>query len=308
MQRHTALILALATLSATAAVSLAQNASPAAPDNSQMNNVPMQAQPAPIERGPVSHHGYNSYVAKLEVGQVVAPIRATASALPAAGIFLRVGDGSSVRAIALGGENTELRVENGIANISVHHPIKNARILVDLPGGQANLIKDGFYTFNADTNTIRVLKGKAFAYPGGNTNQRPIKVKGDQAVIFNGPNIKAFEFDPFEARADLIPYGPRSGGPGESGDYGPYGGYPYYDYGYPYYYYGYPYYYDPFLFDFGFYGGGFYGGGYGGHGGGWGGGHGGGWGGGHGGGWGGGGGGWGGGGGHGGGGGGGGHR
>jgi hypothetical protein len=134
-------------------------------------------------------------------------------------------------------------------NISVHSPLKHAQILIDLPGGQTDLIKDGFYTFNANTNTVRVLKGEAYAYPGTNTQQPPIKVKEYHAVIFNGPDIRSFEFDPFEARADLIPYG-RDGyqpGPGGYGP-GPYAGYPYYDYGYPYYWGYYP-------WGFGFYGG-----------------------------------------------------
>ena len=205
-----------------------------------------------------------------------------ASAIAGPGVFVRVGRGSDVRAITLTNENTELRVERGVANISVHSAIKHSQILIDLPGGQVNLIKDGFYTFNANTNTVRTLKGEAYAYPGtGNMQAKPIKVKEEHAVIFNGPDIRAFEFDPFEARADLIPYA-RMEGPegyqGGGGAYygGPYAGYPYYDYGYPYYW-GL---YDPFYFGFGWggYWGGGYGwrGGYGGYHGGYGGGHGGG--------------------------------
>lgn len=272
MPRQIAKILALLTLSATAAICVAQNASPeapdTAPDSSQaasqeatpLNNSPMNSQPAPIERGYANTYGSNTYITKFAVGDVIAPRRGTINAQPAAGIFLRVARNSAVRAVALGGENTELRVERGIANINIHHPVNHAQILVDLPGGQTTLIKDGFYTFNAQTNTIRVLKGEAYAYPGNNTNQKPIKVKEDHAVVFNGPDIKAFEFDPFEARIDLIPYPPQGGTPSEYYGYGPYGlaygGYPYY-YGDPYFY---GYY--PFGFGLGFYGGGFYGGGF----------------------------------------------
>jgi hypothetical protein len=216
----------------------------------------MQSQPAPIERSGYNSNGSNSFVTKLMPGQLLAPDQGTASAVAAPGVFLRVGQGSSVRAITLTNEDTELRIDRGVANISVHSAIKHAQILIDLPGGQTNLIKDGFYTFNANTNTVRVLKGEAYAYPGDNTQQKPIKVKENHAVIFNGPDVRSFEFDPFEARADLIPYGPRTGGeaggPGYGGPayYGPYAGYPYYDYGYPYWYgYGYPW------FGFGYYGG-----------------------------------------------------
>jgi hypothetical protein len=270
MPKFTGLLLAL-TLTTISSASFAQN-----DDQSgvQTNNPPMQSQPAPVERAGYNSNGYNTFVQKLMPGQLLAPDHGTVSAVAAPGVFVRVGQGSSARAVTLTNENTELRVDRGVVNISVHSAIKHAQILVDLPGGQANLIKDGFYTFNANTNTARVLKGEAYAYPGSNTQQKPIKIKENHAVIFNGPDVRPFEFDPFEARSDLIPYGPRSegegGGPGGGpGYYGPYAGYPYYDYGYPYYYgYGYPYFYDPYYFGFGwgggFRGGGFRGGGFGG--------------------------------------------
>ena len=283
MPRHTALLFAMATLSATAAVSLAQTASPADPNIPTVSSQITQSQPAPIVRTHVSTSTDNDYTKPITTGQVIAPGQDTASAQAASGIFLRVGKNSSVNAISVTPENTELRVVYGVANISVHEPIAHSQILVDLPGGQTALVKDGFYTFNADTNTVRVLKGEAFAYPG--SNQKSIKIKEDHAVIFGGPHITAFEFDPFEARADLIPYAAPPGGlagpgtanySGDSGDSG-YGGYPGYGFGaygypyggYPYYgfdgFYGYPYSFYPFGLGFyggGFYGGGFYGGGY----------------------------------------------
>ncbi len=275
MPRQIALFLALATLSATAITASAQSAVPAGPNSNPDTN--MQSQPAPIERGSVGPHGYNAYRTTLTAGQVLSTTHNTASAQPAPGIFLRVGRDSSVRAVAVGAENTELKVEHGLINISVHHPANGAQILVDLPGGQTSLLKDGLYTVNATTNTVRVLRGEAIAFP---PNQKRIKVKEDHAVVINGPNIHPFEFDPREARADLIPYAPGPNGDGgyaPGGGYGPgypgygfYGdGYPYYAYGYPYgypYVYGYPYgfYGYPFAvgLGFGFYGGGFYGGGF----------------------------------------------
>lgn len=264
MSRFTGLLLAL-TLTTVTTVSFAQNDDQGSP---QMSAPPMQSQPAPIERSDDNPNDSNAYPVKLAAGQMLSAGRSTASAVAAPGVFLRVGHGSEVRAVTLSNENTELRVERGVINVSVHSAIKHAQILIDLPGGQTNLIKDGFYTFNANTNTARVLKGEAYAYPGHNTQQKPIKIKENHAVVFNGPDVRSFEFDPFEARADLIPYGPRTGEQaGGPGYYGPYAGYPYYDYGYPYFY-------DPFYFGFGYYGG--WGGGWGGGRGGWGGGHGGG--------------------------------
>lgn len=286
MPRHTALLtIALATLSATAITASAQSSYPAGPDNSPSTN--MQANPAPIVRqgdqsntpdaqnGPQNdarHRFPRNEQLTITNGQSVQTRHQTASAQLAPGIWLRVGHDTALQAVTVGPENTELRVQHGLVNVTVHQPTKGAQILVDLPGGQTDILKDGLYTFNADTNTVRVLHGEALAYP---PNQKQIKVKEDHAVVLAGPNVRSFEFNPFQARFDLIPYAPRpdgegygNGGPGYPGPYygyAPYGfafdGYPYYGYGYGW---GDPYwdgFYGPY-FGLGFYGGGFYGGGF----------------------------------------------
>lgn len=251
MPRSTALLLAFATLSATAALQTPLGAQ--SPD-------PATTQPAPIERGAYTASGYNTYTVSLAAGQQLAPTRGTATAQPTPGVLIRVANNSSVRAVSVAGP-VELKVERGLVNINVHHPANNSQILVDLPGGQTTLLKDGLYTFNASTNTVRVLKGEAIAMP---PNQKQVKVKEYHSVTLAGPTVKSVDFDPYEARADLIPYAPRPGG--GYGNYGEgfYGGSPYYGYGdYPYGgYYGYPY---GIGFGFGYYGG--WHGGYGGFGG-----------------------------------------
>jgi hypothetical protein len=239
MPKPTTLFLALITLSATTALQ-AQSPDPAS------------AQPAPIERGSYTASGYNTYTVSLAAGQLLAPTRGTATAQPIPGVLVRVAANSSVRAVSVAGP-VELKVERGLVNVNVHHPANDSQILVDLPGGQTSLLKDGLYTFNASTNTIRVLKGEAITMP---PNQKQVKVKEDHSVTLTGTSIKSVSFDPYEARADLIPYAPR---PNAGDGYGPYGegfygGYPYYAYGYYPYdgYFGYGY---PFALGFGYYGG-----------------------------------------------------
>jgi hypothetical protein len=104
MPRHAALLLAMATLSASAAVSLAQQAGPAVPDSSQMNSPTTQAQPAPIERTPVTATDESSYTKPLTTGEVIAPGHGTASGQAASGVFLRAGQNSSINAIAVSPE------------------------------------------------------------------------------------------------------------------------------------------------------------------------------------------------------------
>lgn len=251
MPRYLALLLALATLSATAQTPVARVADP---DTSSY----LQSQPAPIQRN--------------------AP-GAITSTRPIPGVVVRADQNGAIQTIS-SGNPTEIRLDHGRANISVRHPENGSQILVDLPGGQTALLKDGFYTFNADTNTVRVLKGEAKAFPG--QDAKPIKVKEYHQLVLAGPNPRSIEVDPYQARADLLPtnraraprYGEGFNGDGPYGDgygYYPYDGYyPYYAYGYPYGFYGYPYGYGyPFGFGigFGFRGGfgGFRGGGFRGH-------------------------------------------
>ena len=248
MPRYLALLLALATLSATAQTPLAHVADP---DTSSY----LQSQPAPIQRN--------------------AP-GAITSSRPIPGVVVRTDRSGAVQTVA-SGNPTEIRLDHGRANISVRHPESGTQILVDLPGGQTALLKDGFYTFNADTNTVRVLKGEAKAFPS--QDAKGIKVKEYHQLVLAGPNVRSIEVDPNQARADLLPtraprYGSSFYGDGPYGDgygYYPYDGYyPYYAYGYPYGFYGYPYGYGyPFGFGvgFGFRGGfgGFRGGGFRGH-------------------------------------------
>lgn len=250
MPRYTILLLAVATVGATAVVCAAQGANQAGPTTSAT-----QAQPAPIERAyPVSPNGdgygaHSSGRSALLPGQLLAAQRGTARVEAVQGVYLRVGEDSAVREISADAQRTELRVEHGIANLQVHDPAKDMLLLVDLPGGQVQVIKNGFYTFNAATNTVRVLVGEAQAYPGTDSTEKPIKVKEGHEVAFGVPPVRSTEFAPEEARADLIP-GPNGRGvsgrspEGREGEYGygPYanGFYGYSPYGYPYFAYGYP--------------------------------------------------------------------
>ena len=199
-------------------------------------------QQAPIERGdpgPNRARGVQSFDSQ-----------------PASGVFVRSDVNNGVQTVSSSGANTEIRVAQGKANITVHHPADHSQILVDLPGGQVSLLKDGLYTFNAATNTVRVLHGEAEARNGTNDAAKGTKIKETQQLAFFGnAKLRAVNAYPYELTADLMPGDGRGhgdgigGGPYRSGFYGEYpyyaGGYAYpYGYGYPYgfypYGYGYP--------------------------------------------------------------------
>ena len=274
MAKQIRLILAGATLSAVSAVCAAQTAGQPGPAN--LNS---EQQAAPVER---AYPNQNNYA-----GAQNATPPANQTTIPIQGVMLRVTPQTSVRQVSNPAEGSdeqkfELRVDRGVVNINVHDPGKDKLILVDLPGGQTQLLKNGLYTFNADTNTVRVLKGEALAFPqGAAADTKPVKVKEFNKVVFNGADVKAHEFVPYEASVDLLP-GPRPEGgvaPGYGYGYAPYGDgfygyapYPYYGYAYPwgdpYFGWGYPY---PYGVGLGFgyvggfrggFGGGFHGGGF----------------------------------------------
>jgi hypothetical protein len=287
MAKQMRLMLAAAILSAVSAVCTAQ----AVEQPGQANSNSAQQQAAPIEHAYPNPHNYPSgqipqpiepaepAPLTLAPGQTIAP-KTEASVNPIEGVWLRVGAQSSVKEVARDAGKLELSVEHGLVNVSVLDPDKDMLILVDLPGGQTQVLKNGLYTFNAETNTARVLKGEALAFPatandkaGDKPGDKPIKVKEYNKVVFSGTDVRPRDFYPEEARADLL-RGPRLGpqnnwAPGDVYGYGPYGDgfygyppYPYYGYAYPWswgYPYGYPYYAWGYpwgvSFGFGYYGG-----------------------------------------------------
>jgi hypothetical protein len=199
---------------------------------------------AALAQAPIVHH--------YAPNQQAAPPRIALTS-PAAGIWVRSAPGAEVKIVATTADSIELRVDKGLANITLRHPKENEQILVYMPGGQVALIKDGVYTFNAATNTFRVLEGEAAAYQGTDPSAKPLTVKEDRAVVFGAGKLRTTDFAPFQARADILPaagpgdhepgyrtngYYSRDYGYGPYGYWGPYGdgfyGAPYYAWGYPY--------------------------------------------------------------------------
>ena len=79
---------------------------------------------------------------------------------PVAGVFVRSDVANGVQTFSTTGPDTELRVVQGKANVTVHHPADGSRILVDLPGGQVSLLKDGILSLTlrkkAETEAVKV--------------------------------------------------------------------------------------------------------------------------------------------------------
>ena len=187
-------VLSLATLSATA---FGQNANPASPGT--LNYIEGQAS---IEGRPLSSQSVGNTT--LQAGQVLATANGKAEILLTPGIFLRLGNDSTVQMISPDLTHTEVRLEQGRANVEVDQIHPQNTILIDLKDGQTQLLKNGLYAFDATNSTVRVFDGKAALYPGADlqANIKPIDVKGGHQLALNGEPLKPQGFNKDQAAAD----------------------------------------------------------------------------------------------------------
>ncbi len=188
--------LSLATLCATA---FGQNANSASPGT--LNYIEGQAS---IEGHSLSSQSVGNTT--LQAGQVLATANGKAEILLTPGIFVRLGDNSTVQMVSPDLTHTEIKLEQGRANVEVDQIHPQNTILVDLKSGQTQLLKNGLYSFDANNSTVRVFDGKAAVYPGANlqTDIKPIEVKGDHQLVLNGEPLKPQRFNKDEATNDPL--------------------------------------------------------------------------------------------------------
>ena len=189
-------LLSLATLSATA---FGQRANPVSPGT--LNYVEGQAS---IEGRSLSSQSVGN--TKLQAGQVLATANGKAEILLTPGIFLRLGQDSTVQMVSTDLTHTEVRLEQGRADVEVDQIYPQNTILVDLKDGQTQLLKNGLYAFDAGNATVRVFDGKAAVYPGANpqASVKPIDVKGGHQLVLNGDLVKPQGFNKDQAKADPL--------------------------------------------------------------------------------------------------------
>jgi hypothetical protein len=192
MPRFKVLMLSLATLCASA---FGQNANPASPGT--LNYVEGQAS---IEGRALSPKSVGR--TELQTGQFLSTANGKTEVLLTPGVFLRLGDNSTVQMVSTGLTKTEVKLDKGRANVEVDQIYKQNTILIDLSNGQTELLKKGLYTFDADSSTVRVFDGKAAVYPGTNlqTNIKPIEVKGGRQLVLTGDLTKPQHFDKDQAK------------------------------------------------------------------------------------------------------------
>ncbi|RXH57764.1 FecR domain-containing protein [Granulicella sibirica] len=189
-------MLSLATLCASA---FGQNANPARPGT--LNYVEGQAS---IEGRPLTPHSIGT--TELEASQYLATAKGKAEILLTPGVFLRIAEDSTVQMVSPDLMHTEIRLEQGRADVEVDQLFPQNRLLVDMKNGQTHLLKNGLYTFDSGTSTVRVFDGKAAVYPGTNlqTDIKPIDVKDGRQLALNGEPAKPQKFDKEKSQDDLL--------------------------------------------------------------------------------------------------------
>src|SRR4030095_16277740 len=138
--------------------------------------------------------------AKLEPGESVATEQGKGEILLTPGVFLRLGDNSSVKMISSGLTNTELQVQKGRAMVEVAEIHDENNLSVDLNAATTRLLKRGLYDFDADRNQVRVFDGKATVQENG----AQVEVKdGHDFDVSASASLKSRGFDKKTYEDDL---------------------------------------------------------------------------------------------------------
>ncbi len=132
----------------------------------------------------------------LQQGDTLDTQQGRAEILLTPGVFLRLGENSSVRMISPSLTDTRVQLLRGNALVEVAqlHKQNDIRVLAD--DSQTALLKDGLYRFNADTNSVAVYDGKAKVMSGDES----VELKKGHEANLTGPLVNR-KFDREETQS-----------------------------------------------------------------------------------------------------------
>lgn len=130
--------------------------------------------------------------AELEQGASLVTEKGKAEVLLTPGVFLRIGNNSSVKMISSSLTDTEIQVDRGHAMVEVAEIHPENSIRVDDAGTTTQLLKTGLYDFNQNQREMRVFDGKAFVESG----REHANVKGGREITLASNDLsKPHKFD-----------------------------------------------------------------------------------------------------------------
>ena len=142
--------------------------------------------------------------ATLAQGQTIATANGKAEVLLTPGVFVRLGENSSMTMVSPDLTKTEVQLNSGRAEVEVDQIYKQNDLLIDEGSSQTKLLDHGLYAFDADTPALRVFDGKAAVSPSEDATKW-VTVKGGHQFALNGATAKTTDFDRKEvATADPL--------------------------------------------------------------------------------------------------------
>jgi hypothetical protein len=134
----------------------------------------------------------------LEIGQTLSTQEGKAELLLTPGVYLRLGNNSSVKMVDNSLTDTALQVMSGHVMVDVTDLYKQNDIRIQEGNANARLLKNGLYDFDLKDNHIRVFSGKTVVDEG----DRHVTIKGNHEITLaeNAPRkAKPFEKKEFES-------------------------------------------------------------------------------------------------------------
>lgn len=128
----------------------------------------------------------------MSAGQVLSTGQGKAEVLLTPGIFLRVDDNSSVKMISPSLTPTQVELEKGRASVEVDQLLKENVVQVVNGGVTTQLMKTGYYQFDASNPTVGVSKGEARVQLA---NGQSTKVKGGRQLALASGQIADLRID-----------------------------------------------------------------------------------------------------------------
>jgi FecR protein len=131
--------------------------------------------------------------AQLGAGQTLTTQNGKAELLLTPGVFLRVGDNSSLKMVTPNLTDTDVQLQNGEATVEVTQIYPQNRLVIEEDGAPVRLLKAGFYDFDANAEQIRVFDGEAVVE--AKASDKLIKVKGGHEVDLKASELKSRGFN-----------------------------------------------------------------------------------------------------------------
>ena len=143
--------------------------------------------------------------AEVEPGQDLTTAEGKVEMLLTPGIFLRLDKNSTVRMISPDLTHTEVAIERGRAQVEADQLYPQNKILINLGGGQAQLLKNGLYEFDADHNLVKTFDGKLAIYSDNSLHneEKPTQVKEGRQLALTGGDVKPVSFNKDKSEDDL---------------------------------------------------------------------------------------------------------